>query len=461
MIKLKKVILPEREADIFPIALPDETIIKRKKKVLRKMESMGLDTLIIYADLEHGGNFEYLIGFLPRFEEALLVLHADGKAFLVLGNENYNKAEKARISASAICLSHFSLPDQPMQTKKSVSQILGQICIKDKKTIGLAGWKKFTSSVEENGKMFDLPSYLVEALKKAAPHAEFINAIDLFIGEDGVRKTNDADEFAHYEFGAALAGNCILEAMAAIQEGMTEMEVASYLSAGGQRHSVVTIMASGPRFVKANMYPSYNKIKRGDSISITTGFRGGLQSRSGYAVSVAEELPEGQRDYLEKVAIPYFKAIVAWLEKIRIGMTGKDLYNLIEEVLPKEKYHWKLNPGHLCAEEEWLCSPVCPESQEKLKSGMLFQIDIIPSVPGYAGISCESGIMLADEELRQEIQEKYPAMWKRIQKRQKYMKEVLGIRISEEIIPTSAATAFCRPFLLNKESALIQNENYN
>lgn len=92
---------------------------------------------------------------------------------------------------------------------------------------------------------------------------------------------------------------------------------------------------------------------------------------------------------------------------------------------------------------------------------MLFQIDIIPSVPGYAGISCESGIMLADEELRQEIQEKYPAMWKRIQKRQKYMKEVLGIRISEEIIPTSAATAFCRPFLLNKESALIQNENYN
>ena len=85
---------------------------------------------------------------MPRFEEALLVLHADGKAFLVLGNENYNKAEKARISASAICLSHFSLPDQPMQTKKSVSQILGQICIKDKKTIGLAGWKKFTSSVE-------------------------------------------------------------------------------------------------------------------------------------------------------------------------------------------------------------------------------------------------------------------------------------------------------------------------
>lgn len=456
MIEFKKVILPEKEADIFPITLPDETIIKRKRNVLEKMESMGLDTLIVYADLEHGGNFEYLIGFLPRFEEALLVLHADGDAFLVLGNENFNKAEKARISASAICLSHFSLPDQPMQIEESVSQILGRVCIKDKKTIGLAGWKKFTSSVEENGKMFDLPNYLIEALRKAAPYAEFVNAIDLFIGEDGIRRTNDADEFAHYEFGAALAGNCILETMAAIQEGMTEMEAASYLSVGGQRHSVVTIMASGPRFVKANMYPSCNKIKRGDPISITTGFRGGLQSRSGYAISAVEELPEGYEDYLEKVAIPYFRAVVTWLEKIRIGMTGKNLYDLIEEVLPKEKYNWRLNPGHLCAEEEWLCSPVYPESQEELKSGMLFQIDIIPSVPGYAGISCESGIMLADENLRQEIQKKYPAVWKRILKRQKYIKEVLGIRISEEIIPTSAATAFCRPFLLNKECALVQ-----
>ena len=35
------------------------------------MQEENFDILVIYADLEHGSNFEYLCGFLPRFEEAL------------------------------------------------------------------------------------------------------------------------------------------------------------------------------------------------------------------------------------------------------------------------------------------------------------------------------------------------------------------------------------------------------
>jgi hypothetical protein len=33
-----------------------------------------------------------------------------------------------------------------------------------------------------------------------------------------------------------------------------------------------------------------------------------LESRSGYAVHQAEDLPTAQQDYLEKLAIPYFTA---------------------------------------------------------------------------------------------------------------------------------------------------------
>lgn len=33
------------------------------------------------------------------------------------------------------------------------------------------------------------------------------------IGENGLRTTNNANEIAHYEFGAMLAGNCILTGM--------------------------------------------------------------------------------------------------------------------------------------------------------------------------------------------------------------------------------------------------------
>lgn len=454
MIKLKEVEAPKPEEGLIPVMLSDVTMQNRKARLLESMQKDGFDAVVVYADLEHGSNFEYLCGFLPRFEEALLILHANGKAFMVLGNENLNKAGKARIEAVPVHMPHFSLPNQPMQTEKSVAQILASCELEDAEKIGLIGWKNFTSHVEDNHLLFDLPYFLVEALKTVCGKAQFANAAYLLIGENGVRTTNNANEFAHYEYGAALAGNCILKTMDRLKVGKTEMEMAETLAADGQRHSVVTIMATGARFEKANLYPGNKQIQCGDKISITTGFKGGLQSRAGYAVECAEQLPEKEQDYLKAVAIPYFQAVKTWLETIKIGINGNDLYEAVEAVLPKEDYGWTLNPGHLCADEEWMSSPIYPQSEETLQSGMLFQIDIIPSVNGYGGVSCESGILLADEQLRKAIAKEYPAVWERIVKRRAYMQEVLGIRIQEDVLPTSMATAYLRPYLLKKEMAL-------
>ncbi len=98
MIRLKEIKIPELEQNLKPVVLSDETMNERKEKLLAKMRSNGYEAIVIYADLEHGSNFEYLCGFLPRFEEALLILHSCGKAYMVLGNENLNKASKSRIS---------------------------------------------------------------------------------------------------------------------------------------------------------------------------------------------------------------------------------------------------------------------------------------------------------------------------------------------------------------------------
>ena len=383
MIELTRVKHPKIEENIYPVFLSDETMKARKDAILNRMKENDLDSIVVWADLEHGNNFEYLVGFLPRFEEALLVLHKDGTAEIVLGNENLNKASKSRIPVTPVHMPHFSLPNQPMKTDKSVSEILEQCNLSQDKKVGLVGWKNFTSKHDENSELFDLPAFIVEALKKNLPDTKFINATFIFIGENGARCTNNANEFAHYEFGAALASNCILKAMDKLDVNVSEMEVADELDVGGQTHSVVTIMATGARFEKANMYPTNKKIKLADPLSITTGFKGGLQSRGGYAVHDESELPENLKGYLDAVAKPYFNAVVHWLENIHIGMKGRELYDSIENVLPKEKYGWTLNPGHLCADEEWLSSPVYPESEEVLKSGMLFQIDIIPSVSGF------------------------------------------------------------------------------
>lgn len=445
---------PKADCTGVPVMLTDETMARRLEKVLGRMGLEEIDTLVIYADLEHGNNFEYLTGFLPRFEEALLVLHRDGRAFMVMGNENLNKVPSARLSATAVHAPHFSLPNQPMDCEKDFLELLREAEV-DGGRIGIVGWKNFTSRREDNAQLFDVPSYIVDRVRLlAGPEGRVFNATYLFIGEGGVRCRNNVNEIEHYEFGAALASDSMLAAMDRLEAGVSELELGGLLNSLGQKNSVVTIAAAGKRFVKANIYPTDHKVERGDPISLTVGYKGGLSSRAGYAVERVEELPQGVRDYVDAVVKPYFSAYTAWLENAHCGMTGDELYRLVEKVLPKAEYHWSLCPGHLTADEEWMSSPIYEGSKEVLESGMLFQIDIIPSVKGYAGTSAESTVALADSALREELRQQAPGLWERIQARRDYMETRLGIRLHPDVLPLCSTVAYLRPLLLNKGMAM-------
>lgn len=455
-VRLSKIQPPTIFSAVKQVSIDDETIALRKEKIIGNMRAANVDYLLIYADKEHGANFEYLTGFIPRFEEALLILPISGQAFLLLGNENMKMAQHARIDATAVHVPYFSLPNQPMSNSKTLQELLMESGIQRARKAGIVGWKLFTSSLDDNAALFDVPYYIIDALQKIiSPDAALVNATHFYIGgQRGARVINNANEIAHYEYGANLASHCMLSALDAIAPGKTETEIGRHLAAEGQPNTVVSIAAAGERFVKANLYPSDRQIGIGDKMSLTTGFKGGLSSRAGYVVERAEQLEESERDYLEKVVFPYYRAIVAWLENIRIGMPGKELYALIEAVLPKERYHWSLNPGHLVSDEEWQCSPIYPDSDELISSGMLFQIDIIPSVTGYAGVSAEEGVALADAQLRHEIASRYPQVWQRMQQRRDYIRQMLKINISDEILPMSSTVGYLRPFLLDKNRAL-------
>ena len=85
----------------------------------------------------------------------------------------------------------------------------------------------------------------------------------------------------------------------------------------------------------------------------------------------------------------------------------------------------------------------------------MIQLDIIPEPGcGYATSNIEDGILLADEQLRKELQEKYPEMWARIQYRRQYMAEELGICLKEEVLPLYNTQGILNPYLLKKGYAM-------
>ena len=446
---------PVGNRNYVPVDLTEETMEEHLRKVLGKMRDGGLDTLVVYGDREHGANFAYLTGFETRFEESVLVLHQDGTCYLLLGNENLKMAEYSFVKADVVHVPCFSLPCQPMGGGKSLVELIASAGIRDNTKIGCAGWKYFAGKRDEKNKLFDIPAFIVDAIREINVHGEIIHAGGLFLHPlSGVRHIVNANEMAHYEFGAGLASARLLEAYNSIKPGETEMEVADRLSAYGQPVSVTTICATGERFTGGVVFPRNKKISLGDKFSMTLGLRGGLSSRASYVAERREDLPQGIRDYMEKVAMPYYKAVVTWFEMIGIGVNCGDVYRKIEEVLPQEEYHWMLNPGHFTGQEEWTASPFYPESPVVLQSGMLLQMDIIPSVPGYGGAGAEDGIAVADEKLQEEIREKYPQTWSRMEKRRKYMRDCLGIRLKDEVLPMSDICGYFRPYILKREYAM-------
>jgi len=448
---------PESFPNVKSTLISDEVMALRLQNILTAMQQHNFDTLVIYADKEHGGNFEYLSGFIPRFEEALLVVTAHGKLTYIMGNENLKLVPHARNPGACLHAPIFSLPNQPMDNDGPLATLLAEAGVKQAGMTGIAGWKLFTTQ-QNNADRFDIPAFILDEVIKAAGDRQYVtNATGLFISPQyGVRSLNSASEIACYEYGANLASTRILRALEAIDVGKSEKEIGQLLAGDGQPGNVVAIAATGERFAHAGLYPTDKQIQRGDKFSLTVGYKGGLTSRAAYVVATEEELPAPVADWLPALAIPYYRAVTTWLEALRPGLTGGELYQTIEAVLPKERWHWHLNPGHLVADEEWLCSPVYPDSTVRLQSGMIFQIDIIPSLPGYGGCSTEDTVALADEALRKELAASYPEVWQRMEIRKAYLRDRLNLRVSEDLILLSNTVGYLRPFLLDKQRALVR-----
>lgn len=452
----KKILGPKKDHSGETILLTDKTYEERYKKVLQLMEKYNISTLVVYADKEHGSNFEYLTGFIPRFEEGLQIITIDGTSTLLLGNENFNKIKYSRIESDGILIPLFSLPNQPMNNYKPFDSYLEDLKIDTSGYIGFVDWKILTEDLERDTFYSAVPSFIVDAFRKNFTSEKLINASHLYISPDyGARVTNNANEIARYEYGASLASDALLDAYDKLEEGISEIQVGDQLNKNGQYQSVVTISAFGDRFINANLYPTENKLKYGDKVSLTVGYKGGLSSRAGYAVNTREDLDSVDPEYFDKVVVPYFKAYIYWLDNVKIGIEGGEFFDKFNKIYSQNNYGWNLNPGHLTADEEWMSSPFYKGSKSKVKSGMIFQVDFIPIQPPHQGVSAESTVAIADDDLINDIKSEYPKLWDRIEVRRSYLENNLNIKLDKSLLPLSSTLGYLRPFMLNREYALV------
>ena len=215
------------------------------------------------------------------------------------------------------------------------------------------------------------------------------------------------------------------------------------------------MFSTGERASLGLASPSLRRLQIGDKVFLAYGIFGALNARGGWLAHDENDLPAGVRDYVDRLVSPYFLAIAAWYEAVGIGVTGGELYAIIQERLGDPFFGIGLNPGHLIHLDEWLHSPIYADSNIALQSGMAIQVDVIPATHSpYHTTNIEDGIALADDNLRADLARKYPDTWQRIQARRAYMRDVLGINLKPEVMPFSNIPAYLPPFWFSPQRAM-------
>lgn len=449
---LARVELPDFGMPSSMPEVPASTYQQRFVGLQERMAEAGFDHLLVFADREHSASLSYLTGFDPRFEEAMLVVGGEPEPLVLVGNECVGMAEAAPLPMRVELFQDFSLPSQPRHRSRTLSVILADEGLGKGARVGLVGWKAYADPI-----MSDLPAYVVDLTRALVGSSESAaNATGLLIdSESGLRVINEVEQLAFYEWAACQTSQGVRNLLFGLQPGMTEREAVRLLQWNGMPLSCHLMLTAGERASLGLLSPGDRPIGFGDRFTVAFGIWGALNCRAGFVVESADDLPMQISDYLEKLVVPYYAAIAEWYQTIHVGQTGGALYEIVDRHLGDPFFGIFLNPGHQIHLEEWVNSPIWEGSDILLRSGMAFQVDVIPATgTDYFTTNIEDGIALADADLRNEFEQQYPEAWDRIVARRRFMKEALGIDLHADVLPFSNIPAYLPPFLLRPDHVM-------
>jgi Xaa-Pro aminopeptidase len=429
----------------------------RYTSLMRAAAAQGLDGLLIYADREHCANLAYLTGFDPLFEEAIMLAVPGWTPLIATGPENQARASASKIAVDVALYPPFGLLGQDRSRTPPLADLLAQAGIARGARIGVIGWKYYsTAETATPDAWIEAPSFIVDTLRHhLGSGGSAVNATSLLMhASRGLRAINEIDQLARFEFAASHASEAVKRMIFGLRPGMTEFEAVSLMRLNGYPLSCHTMMSTGPHSAGL-IGPSGRVIQTGEPVTSCVGLWGSLTARAGWVAADAADLPAGISDYVERLAAPYFACVVDWYETIGIGVPGGEIDALARRHLGDPFFNLILNPGHLVHIDEWMNTPIYPGSTERLQSGQAIQCDIIPAAgPPYYTANVEDGLALLDAAGRAAFSERHPDAWARIQVRRAFMRDVLGIKLKDEVLPFSNMPGYLTPFFLSPTRAL-------
>lgn len=422
--------------------------------LLERMKERECTHVIIYGDREHFSNMEYFTGYDCRWEEALFILDQTGHSSILVGNEGLSQTLSIPYEIQIYLYQNFSLPGQPRDQQEHLGTILEKCGLNHASRPGVVGWKYFEPEHIEMDPIqaFDLPWYMMETLFQVCDRDKVVSFTKEIIGfPGGIRmRLYNAKEIAWAENAGNRTASVMQRMLKSLRPGISEIEVGMAGHATLEPTTMHPNINFGEEKIRIGVgSPSFRRLELGEVCGLCYATRGNLTSKVGIAAYNEETISPTLKPWLWLYS-DFWYAVTRWLEKVKVGACCGELYDTVMELLGDEKYHVTLNPTHYGGTEEWSNSPMMKGASYCIEDAALIQVDIIAGNdnPAMTAI-CEDCVVIAGKELREQLRAEYPSVYERIIRRQSIVRKVLGIQISDDVLPMSNLNFVYYPYMLN------------
>ncbi len=346
--------------------------VRRLQEILREQ---GLGAAVFGPT----GQMRYLSGWAENGYERILALFvpAEGEPVFLVPAIN---AEQAQTNPAGIA------DVRGWQDAAGWHTLVGEL---------LAGW-----SVAERGLAIDdaLRSDHLLGLQALAPGVRCVPAGALMAT---LREIKSADEIERMAASGALTDGVCQEAIEALREGMTELELQEVVRVAYVRRGVVpefAILCFGPNSALPHHHSGSTRLKRGDLVLIDIGcILEGYNSDLTRTVAFGEPDPEARRVYQV-----VYEAHSAAYRAIAPGVACEEVDRAARSVIERAGYGPQFihRTGHGIGLEEHEAPYIVEGNRQPLQSGMCFTDEPGVYLPGRFGVRIENSVTVTAEGAR-------------------------------------------------------------
>lgn len=218
-----------------------------------------------------------------------------------------------------------------------------------------------------------------------------------------LRGSKDEEEITRLVAAQKIAEGALEQLLKEIRIGMTEKEIAARLqylmvSAGAEKLSFDTIVASGPNSSMPHAVPTERKVQKGDFITIDFGC-----VYQGYCSDTTRTIAVGEvSDEMRRVYDIVLEAQLEGIAAARAGVSGKDIDGAAREVIEKAGYgkYFGHSFGHSLGIDIHESPNASPTNEEPMPVGAVISAEPGIYLPGKFGVRIEDVLVLGEDGCR-------------------------------------------------------------